>query len=144
MREPLGGIEIALIVGVAVVMSASVGVGAVEEETADVARTGMGEIVFKGYCRSCHGSEAKGDGPVSEYLNVKPANLTAISERNDGEFPFDKVFKAIEGGKPVRGHGNSEMPVWGDALKKIRDGQTEEEVREKITDLVHYLWSIQG
>ena len=29
-------------------------------------------------CSSCHGTSAKGDGPVAEVLTVKPADLTRI------------------------------------------------------------------
>jgi mono/diheme cytochrome c family protein len=116
--------------------------GALAQDDADGAAR-LGQIAFREYCRSCHGNLAKGDGPVAEHLKPKPADLTGIAERNGGEFPAEKVHAAIAGGKDVAGHGNSEMPVWGNAFKKVRGGQSEAEVDEKISNLVAYLASIQ-
>jgi mono/diheme cytochrome c family protein len=116
--------------------------GALAQEGEDT-QARLGQIAFREYCRSCHGNLAKGDGPVAGHLNPKPADLTGISERNGGEFPAEKVQAAIAGGKDVAGHGNSEMPVWGNAFKKVRGGQSAGEVDEKIAQLVAYLASIQ-
>jgi len=107
------------------------------------AQARMGAYTFREYCRSCHGLEGKGDGPVAEHLNPRPADLTGIRERNRGEFPFDDVYAAVAMGKRVKGHGNSEMPVWGNAFRNVRGGQSEEEVKVRITQLVHFLASIQ-
>ncbi len=103
----------------------------------------MGKQIFRSYCASCHGSEARGDGSVAKYLTIEPADLTRINKRNDGEFPFDRIFQTIDGREAVRGHGKREMPIWGDAFKKTRDNPDEEAVKEKITHLVHFLRSIQ-
>ncbi len=103
----------------------------------------MGKQSFRSYCASCHGNEARGDGSVAKYLNVPPADLTQISKRNSGEFSFDQVFQTIDGRTPVRGHGKREMPIWGDAFKLTRDSPNEQAVKEKITNLVHFLQSIQ-
>jgi mono/diheme cytochrome c family protein len=107
------------------------------------AQAKMGAATFREYCRSCHGPEARGDGPVGKYLEPKPADLTRISERNRGAFPFDEVYAAIAGGKAIKGHGDSEMPIWGNAFREVRGGQSPEQVKERITRLVHYLKSIQ-
>ncbi len=103
----------------------------------------MGKETFRAYCASCHGLEARGDGSVAEYLKVRPADLTRISKRNGGEFPADQVFQTIDGRKPTRGHGGRDMPVWGDAFKMTRDEPDDEAVAQKITELVHFLRSIQ-
>ena len=95
---------------------------------------------FKTYCASCHGPGAKGDGPLAEHLRVPPADLTAISERNDGQFPFDEVQKRIDGREKVAGHGSKDMPVWGDAF---RTTDTEEQAQQRINSITHFLWSIQ-
>ena len=107
------------------------------------AKATAGGVTFRHYCRSCHGPEAKGDGPVAQYLTPKPADLTRIAERNGGEFPFEAVATAITGGKAIKGHGTSEMPVWGVAFKEIHAGQSEQEVKERIDQLVTYLSTIQ-
>lgn len=39
------------------------------------------------YCASCHGVDAKGEGPVAKSLNVKPSDLTRIAARSGGKFP---------------------------------------------------------
>ncbi len=103
----------------------------------------MGKQSFRSYCASCHGTEAKGDGSVGKYLTVEPADLTRISKRNDGVFPFDQMFQTIDGRKPARGHGKRDMPIWGDAFKLTRGNPDEQAVKEKIIDLVHFLQSIQ-
>jgi len=110
----------------------------------DESSAAVGRVTFRSYCASCHGTEAKGDGPVAEYLTVAPADLTLISDRNDGEFPFEKIYKIVDGRDPVAGHGSSDMPIWGQAFTQTRGGETEEGVEKKINEVVHFLWSIQG
>jgi mono/diheme cytochrome c family protein len=114
------------------------------QEPASEAQAKIGASIFREYCRSCHGVEGKGDGPVGKYLDPKPADLTRISDRNRGQFPFDDVYAAIAGGKAIKGHGDSEMPIWGSAFREVRGGQSPEQVKERITRLVHYLRSIQA
>jgi mono/diheme cytochrome c family protein len=115
----------------------------VAQEASSDAQAKIGASIFREYCRSCHGAEAVGDGPVGKYLDPKPADLTRIAERNKGVFPFDDVYAAIAGGKAIKGHGDSEMPIWGNAFREVRGGQSPEQVKERITRLVHYLKSIQ-
>ena len=43
-----------------------------------------GPLQFREYCASCHGMDAKGDGPVAASLKKKPADLTMLS-KNNGE-----------------------------------------------------------
>jgi mono/diheme cytochrome c family protein len=122
------------------------GLGAplVAQEPSQEVQAGKGGMTFRHYCRSCHGEEAKGDGPVSQYLTPKPADLTRIAERNKGEFPTDKVYDAVAGGHPVKGHGTSEMPVWGTAFRESHVSSSDEEVRQRILEVVAYLRSIQS
>lgn len=102
-----------------------------------------GAEVFRMYCASCHGTGARGDGPVAAAMNKKPANLTEIAKRNGGQFPSDLVFRTIDGRQPVRGHGGPDMPVWGDAFSKSREAGDAERVKNVIQSLVDYLESIQ-
>ncbi|MEM7584802.1 MAG: c-type cytochrome [Acidobacteriota bacterium] len=114
-----------------------------ENPTASTTSATMGKQSFRSYCASCHGTEGRGDGSVAEYLKVPPADLTTISQRNSGEFPFEQVYQAIDGRTPKRSHGSRDMPVWGDAFKMTRDNPDEEGVKKKISELVHFLESIQ-
>jgi hypothetical protein len=72
---------------------------------------------------------------------VKPADLTALSERNSGKFPADRVTNAIHFKGSIPAHGTPEMPAWGNVfyLLKPRPKVLEERVR----DLTAYIESIQ-
>ena len=101
--------------------------------------TGRGRQLFRTYCASCHGSAGRGDGPMAQYLTVPPANLTALAARNKGTFPAEAIHRAIDGRQTVRTHGDSAMPIWGDAF-----APAERTATERIRDLVAYLESIQA
>ena len=103
----------------------------------------MGKSTYRVYCASCHGLKAKGDGSIAEYLTVPPADLTLISSRNDGEFPAEMVYKVIDGREKVRGHGSADMPVWGEVFLESRETPDAEAVKQRITELVHFIQSIQ-
>ncbi len=102
-----------------------------------------GGEVFRTYCASCHGTSARGDGPLASAMKRKPANLTEIAKRNGGVFPSEIVFRTIDGRQPVRGHGGPDMPVWGDAFSRSREAGDAERVKAVIQSLVDYLDSLQ-
>lgn len=108
------------------------------------ASASIGRDTFRSYCATCHGADARGNGPLAEHLRIPPANLTTISQRNGGEFPSEEVHKMIRGDREVRGHGSTDMPVWGDVFSKSDRESAPEEVERKIADLVAYLLSIQA
>ena len=104
-----------------------------------------GARLFRTYCASCHGSEARGDGPVADLLKIPPPDLTRIAERHDGQFSRDAVRRTIDGRDDLPAHGGREMPVWGIGLQDLgRDHDQEAEVAARIDDLVTYLESIQA
>lgn len=109
----------------------------------DYPQTTGGREVYRMYCASCHGTAARGDGPLASAMNRKPANLTEIAKRNGGQFPSELVFKTIDGRQPVRGHGGPDMPVWGDVFIRSRDAGDAERVKVVIQSLVEFLDSIQ-
>lgn len=113
-----------------------------ESRVSETALVAKGRVSYTLFCKSCHGEWGKGDGSAAEFLKVPPADLTAISARNDGEFPFDKIYKTIDG-REVRAHG-SDMPVWGEAFKQTEETDDEVVIKEKVVELVYYLKSIQG
>lgn len=102
-----------------------------------------GSSIYKTYCASCHGPEARGDGPIAKHLRTVPPDLTRLAMRNRGDFEAAKVQRIIDGRDPVKGHGGSDMPVWGDAFKQSREGYSEEKVKARIGALVGFLESIQ-
>jgi hypothetical protein len=55
----------------------------------------------------------KGDGPFVQLLKsgtVVP-NLTELSKKNNGVFPFARVFETIDGMVLVMAHGPTDMPI---------------------------------
>ena len=105
--------------------------------------TATGQALYVNYCASCHGGQAKGDGPMAAVLTKKPSDLTTIAKRSGGKFPSDVVFRTIDGRTPVMGHGGQGMPIWGDAFQRAQGGATPEAARARIDALVSYLESIQ-
>lgn len=129
---------LSLIVGTLLVASATV---SAQDTSVDNNLATKGRRLFLTYCSACHGKSATGDGPLAKDLKAKPANLTKLSERNGGTFPFDMVIKTIDQGRSVRGHGTEDMPAWGDAFKMTASNP--DEPKEMMRELAHYLWSIQ-
>ena len=100
-----------------------------------------GHKLYDQHCAVCHGTNGKGDGPLAEDLKVAPADLTTISKRREGHFPDVELREIIDGRHAVRGHGGSEMPVWGRVFSRGTFGEVE--VDAKLDALVAYLRSIQ-
>ena len=105
-----------------------------------------GKPVFVQYCGSCHGREGKGNGPAVSFLSVKPADLTQISKRNNGSFPFWKIFRIIDGREEMRGHGDREMPIWGAEFRADAGSSAlaQSQARARVLELVYYLQSLQA
>ena len=71
---------------------------------------------------------------------MPPADLTQLSESNEGVFPLERVTRAIDGRKPVELHGPREMPIWGAVLGEPNDGEPEIAARiDEIVEVVRYL-----
>lgn len=101
--------------------------------------------LYQRYCQSCHGERGAGDGRVGRYLKVPPADLTRLSERNDGVFPEKRLMRVIDGRDEVRTHGAREMPVWGKVLgENPIDGDAEGQVRGRIAALIEVLRWFDG
>jgi mono/diheme cytochrome c family protein len=101
-----------------------------------------GSSLFKTWCATCHGLEARGDGPLADDLRVRPPDLTLLGRRN-GSFDREKVRRIVDGRNPVDGHGGPDMPVWGDVFKQADEGYSDKKVAERIESLLDYLSSIQ-
>jgi mono/diheme cytochrome c family protein len=127
---------------------------AVKAEDVDI-----GKSEFQSSCASCHGTDAKGKGPVSEQLKGSPADLTMLARKNNGVFPKDAVYETIEGVKTTPTHGPREMPIWGERFNPIvnlphdvdpyywkmlgPDQSPEVVARKRILAVVDYLSRIQ-
>ncbi len=112
----------------------------------------LGRREFEDNCATCHGMEARGDGPMRPFLVRPPSDLTTLSQRYGGTFPRSLVADLIDGrGMAGPGpHGSRDMPVWGRVYREQSEAQTrgtpfppEWSVRGRITALVDYLQTLQ-
>jgi mono/diheme cytochrome c family protein len=105
----------------------------------------MGAERFANHCSSCHGLDARGEGPVRPVLRTPPADLTRIAARRDGEFPVGEISRFIDGRFEVTAHGTREMPVWGQLFSAPipEPGAGDEIARGTIATLVEFLKSVQ-
>jgi mono/diheme cytochrome c family protein len=102
----------------------------------------QGPELYRAYCATCHGKDAKGNGPTAPSLKVAPPDLTGIAMRNGGTYPFERVQKIISGEEQSpRAHGNREMPVWGPLFSEVSWDQDLGRVR--IYVLAKYLEGLQ-
>lgn len=106
-----------------------------------------GEGIYRFYCATCHGTSAKGNGPMSPSLVVQPTDLTRLQAENGGEFPTTRVVMRIDGRDPLVSHGSA-MPVYGDFFAG-RDVATKAETgqpimtSQPIVDLLAFLQGLQ-
>lgn len=107
-----------------------------------------GEHDFNTYCASCHGEDARGNGPKAFSLAIKPPNLTTLTQRY-GEFPRDKLARMIDGRDPIKGHGEREMPVWGvwfkaESAQDLGGAEGDEaSVERRVDNLIDYIAGLQ-
>ena len=113
-----------------------------------------GRYEYETHCAVCHGSTGKGDGPLAQQLKSATVipNLTKLSRKNNGVFPFMHVYEIIDGTQSVTWHGTREMPVWGPPYKSeagessYDDFRADAEVfvRARILALTEYIYRLQA
>ena len=102
----------------------------------------LGAQLFRTHCAACHGADARGTGTATSELRRRPPDLTEYTARNGGVFPRERVYQVIDG-RYVAAHGDRDMPVWGDAFSRSREGLTETAIKARIDAIVNYLEGIQ-
>ncbi|WP_256750088.1 cytochrome c [Mesorhizobium sp. Mes31] len=107
-----------------------------------------GQAEYLNSCAVCHGVDGKGDGPLRDLLIKRPADLTHLSERNGGTFPYSRVFATIDGRYAIPSHGRREMPVWGrqfleEDAKTYGPSGGEVVTTERIHNLTGYIETLQ-
>jgi mono/diheme cytochrome c family protein len=132
-----------LVVVAAVAMALSAGAFA-------QARSEMGKAEYLSTCAACHGPAGKGDGPYNEFLRVRAPDLTTLAERNGGVFPADRLYSIIDGRAEVRGHGPTQMPIWGNVFNEKAAEyykgfaySPEQFIRVRILSLIDYIYALQ-
>jgi mono/diheme cytochrome c family protein len=114
----------------------------VKHTTAPATSPASGKEMFMSYCATCHGKDAKGDGPAAGALKQAPADLTMLAKQNGGKYPSDKVTSILRGQTKLVAHGDQDMPIWGPVFWKLSQGH-EEQLLMRIANLNRYLESIQ-
>ena len=99
----------------------------------------IGKIEYQSGCAACHGVDGKGNGPVAAFLITKPADLTMITRKYNGAFPFGHIYDVIDGREEVKAHGDRAMPV---GAIDIPQHQFQEAVR--LCSILLILFSIES
>jgi mono/diheme cytochrome c family protein len=99
-----------------------------------------GKEMFKAYCASCHGEDAKGHGPVAPALKMPPPDLTLLAKRNNGKFSADYVNTVVVHGVNTPAHGSTDMPIWGPVFVGLNDQRL---VILRVNKLSEYLETLQ-
>jgi mono/diheme cytochrome c family protein len=104
-----------------------------------------GAELYRLNCASCHGTDARGNGPVASFIKVEVPDLTRIAARREGSFPSEEIFKIVDGQSAIAAHGPRHMPVWGYEFfdPEGDDEQAHGRSTERIEDLVAYLGTLQ-
>ncbi len=105
-----------------------------------------GAAFFAQNCVACHGTYARGDGPLATTLTPPPPDLTQLARNNDGRFPETKTLAYIYG-DPQENHLTRVMPNFGkdmalDLVPVDLDGTLTPTPRV-LAGLLVYLESIQ-
>jgi mono/diheme cytochrome c family protein len=101
-----------------------------------------GREMYRAYCADCHGEQGKGNGPVASVLKVMPPDLTTLTKRHDGKFPYDRVYKTISGDVTAAAHGSREMPIWGPVFRDMAKGN-KSEAKLRMKNLTSFVASLQ-
>ena len=114
----------------------------VKHGTAAATSPASGKEMFLSYSASCHGKDAKGNGPAAAALKQAPADLTGLARQHRGMYPSDLVTSVLRGQTQLMAHGDQDMPVWGPVFWKMSQGH-EELLQTRIANLNKYLESLQ-
>lgn len=101
----------------------------------------QGSDLYRAYCASCHGTDARGNGPAAPALIARVPDLTTIAKRNGGIFPNARIERLISGEDAVTAHGSREMPIWGPIFHRVEEDRDFGRVR--LHNLTKYLETIQ-
>ena len=113
-----------------------------DKTTSSVRNTAEGAKMFWYHCAACHGTDGRGHGPASVALKHPVPDLTLISQRSGGKFPYQRVEGIIAGNEPgLLAHGDREMPIWGPIFHEVESDQDLGEVR--LDAITKHMESIQ-
>jgi mono/diheme cytochrome c family protein len=129
---------------------AAVVLGAPGAAWAQARNADFGKREYDANCAGCHGPKGWGDGPFKIYLAVTIPDIAVLASKNNGVFPYQRVYEVIDGRRDVAAHGPRTMPIWGpDYLAQAPLARMdiaydpEAYVRARITALVDYIYRLQ-
>ena len=104
-----------------------------------------GGNLFQQNCATCHGFEARGDGPMADILSIPPTDLTNLA--GEEEFPTADVVRRIDGRDMLLAHGGP-MPIFAYILEDrsavIDDADgTPVFTSQAVLDIAAYIESLQ-
>ena len=83
-----------------------------EREAGFTYAEGQGRQLFRQYCATCHGDDAKGDGQNASMLNPAPADFTGLQRLQDPVY----IRRVIAAGSAAVGRSPL-SPPWGRSLR---------------------------
>ncbi|MHB1142016.1 MAG: c-type cytochrome [Sulfuricaulis sp.] len=122
-------------------------------DKADARKVDIGKGEYEQKCTICHGPLGKGDGAYSVMLKKHATDLTTLSKKNGGVFPFARVFETIEGTHELKAHGTRDMPIWGKEYRSskyyddyLHDPESDRSyfARSRILALTEYIYRLQA
>ncbi len=105
--------------GLAAAGALALALGCVDQRTEEV----KGQALYVQYCASCHGEDARGDGPMAGLFQPPPTDLTTLAKRTGGHFDEAGVMMVIDGRRLIAQHGSRDMPVWGAVFAEQHAGE---------------------
>lgn len=102
-----------------------------------------GKAMFESYCAVCHGKDGKGSGPAASAMKTPPTDLTALAQKNGGNYPSAHVAAVLRGQATLPAHGSQDMPIWGKLFSSISQGRNAE-VQQRVANLVAYVETLQA
>lgn len=113
-----------------------------DKSTSMKTNTIEGARIFQYRCAVCHGTDGKGHGPDSVVLKHQVPDLTLVSQRSRGRFPYQRVKEIIEGEQiGMLSQGDRLMPIWGPIFHEVESDQDWGEVR--LDAITRHIESIQ-
>jgi hypothetical protein len=127
-----------------------VGIAAISISTLCAAQQAdFGKREYDSKCSACHGKQGEGDGAQVFFLDTRIADLTALSKKNSGAFPFRQVYETLDG-RYLKAQNLQDMPIWGNLYMTtaidldLSPHDSEAYVRDRILALTEYIYGMQS
>jgi len=115
----------------------------VKKEPIKQTSAASGKEMYTQYCASCHGADAKGNGPAAAAMKAPPTDLTQLAKTHEGKYPASMVAATLKFGGGPGVHGSADMPVWGPLFQSL-DKYHDAVVQQRISNLVSYIETLQA